>query len=108
MINLVPYYNYVYHIQIADIIYGPESHGKGSSDQESNEEDECDIEKKLVKEVQVLKEKKERRFNSLSSGAKNLVFIRCGDEVDPCELVHRILCDARDEGVRKTRWVDEL
>ena len=86
--------------QVADGIYGPENLG---SDENSNDDD-CDIEKKIQQEVKVLKDKKERRFQSLFSGLKNSIFIRCNDEIDPCLLVHRLLCSARDTQVQKTRY----
>lgn len=97
-------------MQVAESIYGPENtHGqsggdkKGDSSSSSNEEDCCDIEKKIEQEVNVLKEVKERRFQSLFSGAKSLIFIKCSDEVDPNRLVHQLLSDAKGSGVQKTR-----
>ncbi len=92
-------------LKVADSIYGPEDLGKHSS---SNEEDDDDIEKQIQKEVENLKDKKERRFNSLFSGAKNVIFIRCNDEIDPSLLVHRLLCNARDTQVQKTRYRIEV
>ena len=104
-------------MKVADNVYGPEN-GVGprdSSDQEDNDEQDIedngsssskDIEEQIKKEVEALKGggDKEKRFKSVQSGAKSVVFIKCADEIDPCLLVHRLLCEARDTRVRKARY----
>ena len=39
----------------------------------------------------------------VNSGAKHVVFIRCLEDVDPCQLVHHMLTDIATTGVRKSR-----
>ena len=39
----------------------------------------------------------------VNTGAKHVVFIRCLEEVDPCQLVHHMLSDIATSGVRKSR-----
>lgn len=46
---------------------------------------------------------KERRFVSLDSGAKHVVFIRCSEEIDPTQLVHTMLMDIHTTKVMKSR-----
>ena len=48
---------------------------------------------------------KERRFCSMSSGAKHVVFIRCSDEVDPTHLVHSMLSDIHATKLAKSRYI---
>ena len=85
-------------------MYGPEFSDEDQSS-EKNEENEDDIEKEIAKEVKVLKEKgkKERRFKTALSGAKNVVFIECDGSVNPPDLVHDILCNVKDTGIQRRR-----
>lgn len=100
-------------MQYADKLYGPEFEEpacpkESTSDigefPEANES--LDIEAAIAKEVHNLKggERKERRFKSVDSGAKHIVFIVCAAPVDPYELVHFILSDIAFSKIRKSRW----
>ena len=105
--------------QYADELYGPEipvSQHSASDDEDSSkkavsgeEDGEEDVEESIAKEVKALKgkgeKKQERRFQSVLSGAKNVVFIECRAPVDPSQLVHCILSDIKETGVQKTRSV---
>ena len=88
-------------------MYGPEfsDEDQSNSGSEKNEGSVDDIEKEIAEEVKVLKGKgkKERRFKTALSGAKNVVFIECDDSVNPSDLVHHILCNVRDTGIQRTR-----
>lgn len=46
-----------------------------------------------------------RRFQSVKSGAKNVIFVRTmlPEDEDPDRLVHGILTDIMDNGYQKTR-----
>lgn len=46
----------------------------------------------------------ERRFRSMNSGAKHVVFIKCSPEINPTELVHSMLSDIHTTKIRKSRW----
>lgn len=90
---------------MADSLYGCEEKVM-LLDSDSSETDDGydDIDKKIKQEVTNLKEDKERRFQSLFSGAKNLVFIKCRSDIDPCQLVLHVLTIARDTKVQKARY----
>ena len=45
----------------------------------------------------------ERRFVSMNSGAKHVIFIKCSEEVDPIRLVHFMLKDIHTTQIRKSR-----
>ena len=100
-------------MQYADELYGPEfpiSELSSSDDEDSTEKTvsgEEDIEESIAEEVKALKgqrkKKQERRFQSVLSGAKNVVFVECRAPVDPVQLVHRILSDVKVTGLQKTR-----
>jgi len=46
---------------------------------------------------------KERRFQAVNSGAKHVVFIKCREPVEPCQLVHYMLSDMLSTKVHKSR-----
>ncbi|KAL7979193.1 hypothetical protein Chor_015217 [Crotalus horridus] len=80
-------------------LYGPE--------QEEEEEEEDDAEAALKKEVDQIRtstEQKQRRFQSVESGANNVVFIRTLG-VEPEKLVHYILKDMHATKKKKTRVI---
>lgn len=87
--------------QYADKLYGPEFPS-----------DEClsddDISSALARETDSLKEKKERRFTAVQSGAKHLVFIVCGPPVEPCVLVHSMLTEVATKGERVSRYCQRM
>lgn len=93
---------------MADTLYGCEDKVTmpldSSDSSDGNGADDDDIDKRISEEVMSLKETKERRFQSLFSGAKNLIFIKCRDDVDPGQLVLRVLTDARDTKIQKARY----
>ena len=67
------------------------------------------MEAEVAKEVERLKGKdkdgkvRQRRFQVVNTGAKHVVFIRCLEEVDPCQLVHHMLSDIAASGLKKSR-----
>ncbi|NXL85415.1 THUM1 protein, partial [Alectura lathami] len=73
----------------------------------SEREDEDDVEAALKKEVDQIRtttEQKLRRFQSVESGANNVIFIRtCG--IEPETLVHHILKDMHATKKKKTRVI---
>ncbi|CAD5121773.1 DgyrCDS10250 [Dimorphilus gyrociliatus] len=85
----------------ADNLYGPEDPEESGSE----EEEEEDIEKAIAKEIDGLKEKKERRFQKIDCGANNCLFVRTtleepnticqkvfeNTENKPCKFVMRFL-----------------
>ncbi|XP_009647814.1 THUMP domain-containing protein 1 [Egretta garzetta] len=71
------------------------------------EEDEDDVEAALKKEVGQIRastEQKLRRFQSVESGANNVVFIRT-QGIEPENLVHHILKDMHATKKKKTRVI---
>ncbi|NXB73723.1 THUM1 protein, partial [Donacobius atricapilla] len=71
------------------------------------EEDEDDVEAALKKEVGQIRastEQKLRRFQSVESGANNVVFIRT-QGIEPDNLVHHILKDMHTTKKKKTRVI---
>ena len=102
--------------QYADKLYGPEDMGSQEGENESGEDESSegkgsdDIEAAVAKEIEQLKGSRgvkggraERRFQAVNTGAKHVVFIKCQEEVDPSVLVHHILSDIVDSGVKKSR-----
>ncbi|KFP08000.1 THUMP domain-containing protein 1, partial [Calypte anna] len=96
--------------EYGDLLYGPE---QVRSDQEEQmpgsrkEEDEDDVEAALKKEVGQLRasaEQKLQRFQSVESGANNVVFIRT-QGIEPENLVHHILKDMHTTKKNKTRAI---
>ncbi|XP_007425041.1 THUMP domain-containing protein 1 [Python bivittatus] len=78
----------------------------GNEEEEENE-DEDDAEAALKKEVDQIRtstEQKQRRFQSVESGANNVVFIRTLG-VEPEKLVHHILKDMHATKKKKTRVI---
>uniref|UniRef100_A0A8D0GLE4 THUMP domain-containing protein 1 n=2 Tax=Sphenodon punctatus TaxID=8508 RepID=A0A8D0GLE4_SPHPU len=94
--------------EYAEQLYGPEQF----KDQDdgllgSEEEDDDDAEAALKKEVDQIRtstEQKQRRFQSVESGANNVVFIRTLG-VEPEKLVHHILQDMHTTKKKKTRVI---
>ncbi|XP_042294621.1 THUMP domain-containing protein 1 [Sceloporus undulatus] len=96
-------------------LYGPEqftdqeeSRLSGhEEEEEEEEEEEDDAEAALKKEVDQIRtstEQKLRRFQSVESGANNVVFIRTLG-VEPEKLVHHILKDMHTTKKKKTRVI---
>lgn len=83
-------------------MYGSDGSDHSTSD-EKEEEDEKDVSEALVHEVTAIKSRPKKRFNAALTGVKNIVFIECDPSIDPCYLVHHLLCDIRDNGIQKTR-----
>ncbi|XP_065707231.2 THUMP domain-containing protein 1 [Patagioenas fasciata] len=95
--------------EYGDLLYGPEQfsdHEERLSGSE-REEDEDDVEAALKKEVGQIRtstEQKLRRFQSVESGANNVVFIRT-QGIEPENLVHHILKDMHATKKKKTRVI---
>ncbi|NXX76204.1 THUM1 protein, partial [Urocolius indicus] len=95
--------------EYGDQLYGPEQfsdHEERLSGSE-REEDEDDVEAALKKEVSQIRastEQKLRRFQSVESGANNVVFIRTRG-IEPENLVHHILKDMHATKKKKTRVI---
>uniref|UniRef100_A0A8C6XXQ8 THUMP domain-containing protein 1 n=1 Tax=Naja naja TaxID=35670 RepID=A0A8C6XXQ8_NAJNA len=94
-------------------LYGPEQFAERDEDrlsgneEEEEEEEEDDAEAALKKEVDQIRtstEQKQRRFQSVESGANNVVFIRTLG-VEPEKLVHHILKDMHATKKKKTRVI---
>ncbi|CAI5792116.1 domain-containing 1 [Podarcis lilfordi] len=89
-------------------LYGPEQFtDQDESRLSGNEEDDDDAETALKKEVNQIRtstEQKLRRFQSVESGANNVVFIRTLG-VEPEKLVHHILQDMKATKKKKTRVI---
>ncbi|XP_009871978.1 PREDICTED: THUMP domain-containing protein 1, partial [Apaloderma vittatum] len=74
------------------------------------EEDEDDVEAALKKEVGQIRastEQKQRRFQSVESGANNVIFIRTLG-IEPENLVHHILKDMHTTKKLKTRVIRRM
>ncbi|CAH2307174.1 THUMP domain-containing 1 [Pelobates cultripes] len=87
-------------------LYGAEKLHK-DHDGASESEDDDDVEAALKKEVDEIRtstEKNLRRFQSVDSGANNVVFIRTLN-VEPEKLVHHILKDLYTTKKKKTRVI---
>ncbi|XP_063170698.1 THUMP domain-containing protein 1 [Candoia aspera] len=94
-------------------LYGPEQFAEreegrlSGNEEEEVDEDEDDAEAALKKEVDQIRtstEQKQRRFQSVESGANNVVFIRTLG-VEPEKLVHHILKDMHTTKKKKTRVI---
>ncbi|XP_062999360.1 THUMP domain-containing protein 1 [Elgaria multicarinata webbii] len=96
-------------------LYGPEQFADqdedglsgGEEEEEEEEDEEDDAEAALKKEVDQIRtstEQKLRRFQSVESGANNVVFIRTLG-VEPEKLVHHILKDMHATKKKKTRVI---
>ncbi|KAM4829342.1 THUMP domain-containing protein 1 [Thomomys bottae] len=94
--------------EYGDDLYGPEQFvEKNQQPSGSEEEDDDDVESALKKEVGDIKastEMRQRRFQSVESGANNVVFIRTLG-IEPEKLVHHILQDMYKTKKKKTRVI---
>ncbi|XP_005064542.1 THUMP domain-containing protein 1 [Mesocricetus auratus] len=92
--------------EYGDDMYGPEKF-IDKDQQQSGSEGEDDVEAALKKEVGDIKASTEmrlRRFQSMESGANNVVFIRTLG-IEPEKLVHHILQDMYKTKKKKTRVI---
>ncbi|XP_073399156.1 THUMP domain-containing protein 1-like [Dendrobates tinctorius] len=92
--------------EYGDLLYGAEKLCD-KEDGLSGSEDDDDVEATLKKEVDQIRtstEKNLRRFQSVESGANNVVFIRTLN-VEPEKLVHHILKDLNSTKKKKTRVI---
>lgn len=96
---------YVTTYQYADELYGPEDDPLSLLD--SSEGSEAEAEAKAGSDHKAHSNEgpreRERRFSSMSSGAKHVVFIRCSSGVDPTQLVHTMLSDIHTTKTVKSR-----
>ncbi|KAM9100363.1 THUMP domain-containing protein 1 [Sarcophilus harrisii] len=93
--------------EYGDDLYGPEKFIDKDKQPSGSEEEEDDAEaalKKEVSEIQASTELRLRRFQSLESGANNVVFIRTLG-IEPEKLVHHILKDMYTTKKKKTRVI---
>ena len=66
---------------------------------------DLDFDDAVSQELKELKEKPaHRRFQSVESGAKNVVFIECEAPVSPDDLVHYMLTSIKASGIPCTRY----
>ncbi|XP_038619445.1 THUMP domain-containing protein 1 [Tachyglossus aculeatus] len=92
--------------EYGDLLYGPEKFTDKDDKPPGSEEDD-DMEaalKKEVSEIRASNEMKLRRFQSVESGANNVVFIRTLG-IEPEKLVHHILQDMYTTKKKKTRVI---
>ncbi|KAJ8001401.1 hypothetical protein DPEC_G00169130 [Dallia pectoralis] len=91
--------------EYADQLYGPENF-KDPEESVSEEDEDEDAETALKREVKQLKAsgKRERRFQSMDSGANNVIFIKTKN-LDPDKLVHHILSDLHLTKKKKCRVI---
>ncbi|XP_041432388.1 THUMP domain-containing protein 1 isoform X2 [Xenopus laevis] len=92
--------------EYGDHMYGPEKLSEKDDGLSESEEDD-DAEAALKKEVNQIRtstEKNLRRFQSVESGANNVVFIRTLN-VEPEKLVHHIFKDMYTTKKKKTRVI---
>ncbi|XP_054433193.1 THUMP domain-containing protein 1 [Pteronotus mesoamericanus] len=97
---------YILLSEYGDDLYGPEKFIDKDQQPSGSEEDD-DVEAALKKEVGDIKasmEMKLRRFQSVESGANNVVFIRTLG-IEPEKLVHHILQDMYKTKKKKTRVI---
>ncbi|KAL6111008.1 thumpd1 [Pungitius sinensis] len=98
--------------EYADELLGPEklqdnNASSSEKEEEEEEEDEEDVDVALKKEVSQLKTsgaKQERRFQSLDSGANNVIFIKT-QNLESDKLVHHILSDLQATKKKKSRVI---
>ncbi|XP_012867227.1 PREDICTED: THUMP domain-containing protein 1 [Dipodomys ordii] len=96
--------------EYGDDLYGPEKFvekDQQPSGSEEDDDDDDDVESALKKEVGDIKASTEmrlRRFQSVESGANNVVFIRTLG-IEPEKLVHHILEDMYKTKKKKTRVI---
>ncbi|XP_052535784.1 THUMP domain-containing protein 1 [Tympanuchus pallidicinctus] len=101
--------------EYGDLLYGPEQlsepaerlSGSEREEEREEEDDDDDAEAALKKEVGQIRactERQLRRFQSVESGANNVVFIRTRG-IEPENLVHHILKDIHTTKKKKTRVI---
>ncbi|XP_014652471.1 PREDICTED: THUMP domain-containing protein 1 [Ceratotherium simum simum] len=93
--------------EYGDDVYGPEKFTDKDQQPSGSEGGDDDVEAALKKEVGDLKASTEmrlRRFQSVESGANNVVFIRTLG-IEPEKLVHHILQDMYKTKKKKTRVI---
>ncbi|XP_066132044.1 THUMP domain-containing protein 1 [Saccopteryx bilineata] len=93
--------------EYGDALYGPEKFTDEGEPPAGSEEEDDDVEAALKKEVGDIKASTEmrlRRFQSVESGANNVVFIRTLG-IEPERLVHHILQDMHKTKKKKTRVI---
>ncbi|XP_015101453.2 THUMP domain-containing protein 1 [Vicugna pacos] len=93
--------------EYGDDMYGPEKFTDQDQQPSGSEEEDHDVEAALKKEVGDIKASTEmrlRRFQSVESGANNVVFIRTLG-IEPEKLVHHILQDIYKTKKKKTRVI---
>lgn len=93
--------------EYGDDMYGPEKFTDKDQQASGSEGEDDDMEAALKKEVGDIKastEMKLRRFQSVESGANNVVFIRTLG-IEPEKLVHHILQDMYKTKKKKTRVI---
>ncbi|KAM7149652.1 THUMP domain-containing protein 1 [Molossus nigricans] len=93
--------------EYGDDLYGPEQFTDKDQQPSGSEGEDDDVEAALKKEVGDIKastERRLRRFQSVESGANNVVFIRTLG-IEPEKLVHHILQDVYKTKKKKTRVI---
>ncbi|XP_004691787.1 PREDICTED: THUMP domain-containing protein 1 [Condylura cristata] len=93
--------------EYGDDMYGPEKFIDHDQQPSESKEEDDDVESALKKEVGDIKASTElrlRRFQSVESGANNVVFIRTLG-IEPEKLVHHILQDMHRTKKKKTRVI---
>ncbi|XP_037363399.1 THUMP domain-containing protein 1 [Talpa occidentalis] len=93
--------------EYGDDMYGPEKFTDIDQQPSGSKEEDDDVESALKKEVGDIKASTEmrlRRFQSLESGANNVVFIKTLG-IEPEKLVHHILQDMHKTKKKKTRVI---
>ncbi|KAM5331645.1 THUMP domain-containing protein 1 [Glossophaga mutica] len=98
---------YVLLNEYGDDLYGPEKFIDKDQQPSGSEHGDDDVEAALKKEVGDIKASTEmrlRRFQSMESGANNVVFIRTLG-IEPEKLVHHILQDMYKTKKKKTRAI---
>ncbi|KAM6156210.1 THUMP domain-containing protein 1 [Rhynchocyon petersi] len=93
--------------EYGDDMYGPEKFTDKNQQPPGSEGEEDDVEAALKREVDDIRtstEMKLRRFQSVESGANNVVFIRTLG-IEPEKLVHHILQDVYKTKKKKTRVI---
>ncbi|XP_073399157.1 THUMP domain-containing protein 1-like [Dendrobates tinctorius] len=96
--------------QYGDLLYGAEKLCDKEDGLSGSDEDDYDIEAALKKEADQIctsTEKNLRRFQSVESGANNVVFIRTLN-VEPEKLVHHILKDLNTTKKKKARAIRRM
>ncbi|XP_072167666.1 THUMP domain-containing protein 1-like [Diadema setosum] len=97
--------------EYADRLYGPEKATEDAeADQSCEEDSDEDIAESLRKEVSELNQqygKKDRRFKSIRTGAKNVIFIQTKG-IDPHEVVYSLLADLEKSKTHKARQIQRM